>query len=177
MAEYATVGTVLGIVGLLQSRRGLAAVTLPQETKEGAVSQLHKIASRNHSYLVEVPADDFGMLCEMIREYALGIPQPFEVTLDMNGWTDFQVRVWRATQEIPYGETRSYSWVACTAGHPRACRAAGQALHHNPFPIVVPCHRVIGADGTLTGFGGGLEMKRKLLSLEGFKAPRLVDSV
>ncbi|MFW6102828.1 MAG: methylated-DNA--[protein]-cysteine S-methyltransferase [Chloroflexota bacterium] len=168
MTGYATVRTVLGIVGLLQSPRGLAAVTLPQESKEAAVLHLRKSASRAHSMLVEAPAEDFGMLCEMMRQYALGIPQSFEVTLDTNGWTDFQVRVWRATQEIPYGETRSYSWVARTACNPRACRATGQALHHNPFPIVVPCHRVIGADGKLTGFGGGLEMKRRLLSLEGF---------
>ncbi len=167
MTGYTTVSTVLGTVGLLQSPHGLAAVTLPQKSKEAAVLRLRKSASRVHSMLVEAPAGDFGVLCEMIRQYALGIRQSFEVTLDTNGWTDFQVRVWLATQEIPYGETRSYSWVARKADNPRACRAAGQALHHNPFPIVVPCHRVIGADGTLTGFGGGLEMKRRLLSLEG----------
>ena len=167
MTGYGTVSTALGIVGLLQSPHGLAAATLPQKSKKAAVLQLHKSASRAHSTLAEAPATDFATLGEMIREYALGIRQSFDVTLDTNGWTDFQVSVWRATQKIPFGETRSYSWVARMAGNPRACRAAGQALHHNPFAIVVPCHRVIGANGTLTGFGGGLEMKRRLLSHEG----------
>ncbi len=81
--------------------------------------------------------------------------------------TDFQRRVWRTLAAIPYGETRSYRWLAETIDAPKAVRAVGAANGANPLPIILPCHRVIGADGSLTGFGGGIETKRYLLALEG----------
>ena len=87
--------------------------------------------------------------------------------------TAFQLDVWRALQAIPYGETRSYSQIAQTIGRPDAVRAVGAANGANPLPIVVPCHRVIGADGSLTGFGGGLAAKLWLLDMEGGRSGRL----
>ncbi|MDR2521050.1 MAG: methylated-DNA--[protein]-cysteine S-methyltransferase, partial [Spirochaetaceae bacterium] len=91
----------------------------------------------------------------------------FDLPLAARG-TVFQRAVWAALAAIPYGQTRSYRDVAAAAGNPSACRAVGGAAHRNPFAIVVPCHRVIGADGSLTGFSGGLAVKRRLLELEGY---------
>jgi len=82
------------------------------------------------------------------------------------GTTRFQQNVWRMVRNIPCGETRSYGWVAKQLGLPRAARAVGQALARNPVPIVIPCHRVIGSDGNLGGFGGGVKIKKFLLHLE-----------
>ena len=94
------------------------------------------------------------------------VPRSFDLPLDPRG-TSFQRRVWAALTAIPWGETRTYAQIAAAVGSPRAVRAVGQANHRNPIPILIPCHRVVGADGTLTGYGGGLELKRKLLELEG----------
>ncbi len=95
----------------------------------------------------------------------------FRDRLDTTGWTSFRTRVWNATRRIPYGQTRSYGRVAAVIGQPRACRAVGQALHRNPVPVIVPCHRVVGADSSLTGFGSGLALKRALLRLESVGEP------
>ncbi|HXM40955.1 MAG TPA: methylated-DNA--[protein]-cysteine S-methyltransferase [Bryobacteraceae bacterium] len=102
---------------------------------------------------------------EQLRAYFAGELRDFDLTLDMQG-TEFQKRVWRELRNIPYGETRSYSFVATTIGAPKAVRAVGSANGRNPVPIVVPCHRVIGAGGSLVGYGGGLPLKRFLLDLE-----------
>ena len=99
-------------------------------------------------------------------EYLAGARRSFDLPLDPRG-TSFQRRVWAALTAIPWGETRTYAQIAAAVGSPRAVRAVGQANHRNPIPILIPCHRVVGADGTLTGYGGGLELKRKLLELEG----------
>lgn len=95
-----------------------------------------------------------------LREYFTGTRRTFDLPLAPHG-TAFQQRVWAALRAIPYGE------LAAAIGSPSASRAVGMANHHNPIPIVTPCHRVIGANGTLTGYAGGLEIKRKLLALEG----------
>lgn len=100
-----------------------------------------------------------------LRAYFAGAAREFHLSLDLQG-TDFQKRVWRELLEIPYGETRSYGQIAAAIGSPDAVRAVGAANGANPIPIVVPCHRVIGASGKLTGYGGGLELKRRLLELE-----------
>lgn len=113
------------------------------------------------------PAD--GPVVEARRqlgEYFDGRRREFQLPLRADG-TAFQLATWRALREIPYGETISYGEVARRIGEPRAFRAVGSASGSNPLPIVVPCHRVIGADGSLTGYGGGLEIKSGLLSLEG----------
>ena len=101
-----------------------------------------------------------------LRKYFAGTRRTFDLPLAPRG-TAFQQRVWAALRAIPYGETRTYGELAAAIGSPSASRAVGMANHHNPIPIVIPCHRVIGANGTLTGYAGGLEIKRKLLALEG----------
>jgi methylated-DNA-[protein]-cysteine S-methyltransferase len=102
---------------------------------------------------------------EQLRAYFAGELRDFDLSLDMQG-TEFQRRVWLELRNIPYGETRSYSFVANAIGAPKAVRAVGAANGRNPIPIVVPCHRVIGAGGALVGYGGGLPLKRFLLDLE-----------
>ena len=101
-----------------------------------------------------------------LEEYFAGQRRCFDLPLLERG-TAFQLAAWQALRRIPYGQTRSYSQIAAAIGRPRACRAVGQANHNNPLLIITPCHRVVGANGSLTGFGGGLEMKRFLLELEG----------
>jgi methylated-DNA-[protein]-cysteine S-methyltransferase len=104
-----------------------------------------------------------------LTAYFAGTLRTFDLPLALFG-TRFQERVWRALAEIPYGETRSYRWLAGQLGAPDASRAVGAANGANPLPIVLPCHRVIGSDGSLTGFGGGIETKRFLLAHEGAAA-------
>jgi methylated-DNA-[protein]-cysteine S-methyltransferase len=108
-----------------------------------------------------------------LRAYFAGDLRNFDLPLDMRG-TEFQLRVWRELEKIPYGETRSYTQVAVAVHSPQAVRAVGAANGANPVPIVVPCHRVIGSSGKLTGYGGGLPLKKRLLELEGVVAQRLL---
>ncbi len=108
-----------------------------------------------------------------VREYLAGKRTSFDVPLQPEG-TAFQRDVWQALLDIPYGETRSYGQIAAAVGRPKAFRAVGMANHNNPISLIIPCHRVIGADGSLTGYGGGLPIKEKLLRLEkaAFRLPR-----
>lgn len=101
-----------------------------------------------------------------LREYFAGARRTFDLPLAPHG-TAFQQRVWMVLRAIPYGETRTYGELAAAIDSPNASRAVGMANHRNPIPIIIPCHRVIGANGTLTGHAGRLEVKRKLLALEG----------
>jgi O-6-methylguanine DNA methyltransferase len=101
-----------------------------------------------------------------LDEYFAGQRRKFTFPLDLRG-TDFQLACWRALMVIPYGETRTYGDIARAVGKPNAFRAVGMANNRNPIAIVVPCHRVIASDGTLCGYGGGLDLKRRLLELEG----------
>jgi methylated-DNA-[protein]-cysteine S-methyltransferase len=107
----------------------------------------------------------FSTAVEQLGAYFAGELVDFDMELDLRG-TEFQRRVWQALLTIPYGETRSYGEIAEQIGAPGAARAVGLANGHNPIAIVVPCHRVIGASGSLTGYGGGLDRKRTLLELE-----------
>jgi O-6-methylguanine DNA methyltransferase len=100
-----------------------------------------------------------------LEEYFAGERREFSFPLDLRG-TDFQLACWNALLEIPYGETRSYRDIAQAIGHPHAFRAVGMSNNRNPVAIVVPCHRVIASSGSLCGYGGGLDIKRKLLDLE-----------
>lgn len=102
---------------------------------------------------------------KQMKEYFEGERKEFDLPLRPEG-TDFQKKVWNALLEIPFGETRSYQDIANAVGSPKACRAVGMANHQNPIIIVIPCHRVIGKNGKLVGYGGGLSMKEKLLLLE-----------
>ena len=105
-------------------------------------------------------------LQEELQEYMEGKRKVFTVPYRLTGGTPFQRNVWEALKTIPYGQTRSYKEIAEAVGSPKACRAVGGANHNNPIMILVPCHRVIGANGKLVGFGGGLPMKQALLDLE-----------
>ncbi|NLW92741.1 MAG: methylated-DNA--[protein]-cysteine S-methyltransferase [Syntrophomonadaceae bacterium] len=111
---------------------------------------------------------DTGLLKEaalQLQAYFSGTLKTFSVAIDPQG-TRFMQQVWASLQQIPYGETRSYRDIAVSIGNPRACRAVGQANNRNPIPILIPCHRVIGANGQLVGYGGGIHMKKYLLDLE-----------
>ena len=103
-----------------------------------------------------------------LDEYFAGKRHDFNLPLAPNG-TEFQRRVWGALETIPYGQTVSYKYIAEKIGCPKGSRAVGMANHNNPISIVIPCHRVIGASGKLVGYGGGLDIKAKLLSIEGIK--------
>jgi methylated-DNA-[protein]-cysteine S-methyltransferase len=111
----------------------------------------------------------FEAVVAQLQEYFAGERTDFDVALHPSG-SAFQQRVWAALREIPYGTTESYGHVAARIGKPGSARAVGLANGRNPISIVVPCHRVIGADGSLTGYGGGLERKRRLLDLERARA-------
>ena len=107
----------------------------------------------------------FAAVAAQLEEYFAGSRDTFEVPLELHG-TPFELRVWNALQEIPYGETMGYGELASRIGQPTAARAVGLANGRNPIGVIVPCHRVIGANGSLTGYGGGIERKRILLELE-----------
>ena len=140
---------------------GLQSVTLPQNTQKQALNSLGEQANR-----AVLSPELFSDLMEKFQDYYSGKKTIFTHELDFSNASVFQKQVWQAARLIPYGETRSYGWIARQIGKPKASRAVGQALGKNPLLIVVPCHRVIAGDGTLGGFGGGLEMKQALLELE-----------
>lgn len=114
----------------------------------------------------------FADIGEQLDEYFAGARRKFEVALDLRG-NSFELAVWEALLEIPYGETASYGEIARRVGHPGAPRAVGVANARNPVALIVPCHRVIGSNGSLTGYGGGLDRKRFLLDLEAGVTPLL----
>jgi O-6-methylguanine DNA methyltransferase len=125
------------------------------------------------SYSCELVEDSerFKDIVKQLRSYFSGNLNEFDCELDFVKGTDFQKKVWKTLLKIPYGEVRSYKWVAEQVGCPNGFRAVGGANHNNPIPIIVPCHRVIGSDGSMVGYGGpskdGQEMKRSLLRMEG----------
>ena len=159
--RYAIIDTELGKMGLVGSGAGLRRIILPQPSG-GAVQGL---ILQGFPGAVADP-NPFGDLPWRLGRYLKGEQVSFNDKLDLNGTSTFKRAVWVATRAIPYGQSRSYGWIARQIGNPGALRAVGQALAKNPLPIVVPCHRVIGKDGSLTGFEGGLEMKRCLLEIE-----------
>lgn len=108
----------------------------------------------------------FAGVVTQLREYFAGELTEFTVPLSVRRGSDFERAVWREMTKIPYGETRTYGEVAKALGDPGAARAVGIACNRNPIPVIVPCHRIVGAGGKLVGFGGGLPRKRKLLELE-----------
>lgn len=114
----------------------------------------------------ETPLSPLAQLVAVeLDEYFKGERTTFDLPLAPKG-TDFQQRVWKALTEIPYGETRTYGEIALAVGNGKACRAVGMANHVNPIAIIIPCHRVVGKNGTLTGYAGGLNIKKLLLELE-----------
>jgi methylated-DNA-[protein]-cysteine S-methyltransferase len=155
-----TIQTPMGWVGAAARGGRLIAVTLPSESEAAAVGALRGKGSGEGEALLERLAED-------LRRYFAGERVDFSTYLvELSGHPPFRQAALRAARQIPYGEVRSYRWLAEAVGNPRAARAAGQAMRSNPIPLVIPCHRVVGANGALTGFGGGLAMKRALLTLE-----------
>jgi methylated-DNA-[protein]-cysteine S-methyltransferase len=147
------------------SARGLHHTTLPQRT-ERDVYQLLGDDLKN----AKASSQRLSDLIDRYRTYFSGHQVDFPDTLDLANATPFQRTVWRIVRDIPYGQTRTYTWVADRVGNPQALRAVGQALARNLFPIIIPCHRVLAQDGGLGGFSGGLPMKRRLLKLEAVAA-------
>ncbi len=150
-----------------------AVVRIEFSGTEGRDSQ--KVTERLHDRrapgidVVEDPART-AEVRRQLEEYFAGRRSEFDLTLAPEG-TPFELAVWEELRRIPFGETRSYGQVAAAVGRPGSARAVGRANGANPIPIVVPCHRVIGANGSLTGFGGGLEAKARLLEIEGRSLP------
>jgi methylated-DNA-[protein]-cysteine S-methyltransferase len=159
--KYLISDTSMGWVGVLGSSQGLLCTILPQPSAQEAERLLGnrvKDATWSDNF--------FADLMKRLRTYFAGQRATFPDELDLSPATAFQREVWQLTRLIPYGETRSYSWVAEQLGKAGAGRAAGQALARNPLPIIIPCHRVVASDGKLGGYSGGVEMKRWLLHLE-----------
>lgn len=152
-----TMKSPVGELTLIASPNGLAAI-LWENDKPSRVPLGPSVIEETNPILLEAE--------KQLAEYFAGFRQDFSLKLDPIG-TEFQRQVWQALQSIPFGETRSYGALAKQIGKPSASRAVGAANGKNPISIVVPCHRVIGATGKLTGFAGGLETKAHLLELEG----------
>ena len=159
----ATCQTALGWVGVAWSAEGLVTLALPRSTETEALDRLPIGTSVSPA---EAPGLDVPDLLEKLRRYYRGEQVTFEEPIDPSIGTGFQERVWAITRSIPRGQTRTYGSIAREAGSPGSARAVGQAMARNPWPPIVPCHRVVGYDGRLTGFGGGLEMKRQMLEFE-----------
>jgi methylated-DNA-[protein]-cysteine S-methyltransferase len=158
---YSVFETTAGWVGVLGSRAGLVRTTIPQPSQREVFSSLGDSVSR-----ATLSSRYFEGLMERFQAYFSGHRVDFPDELDLSGATPFQRSVWQAARLIPFGQTRSYGWLAGQLGSPGAARAVGQALGRNPLPIIIPCHRVLAANGGLGGFSRGLEMKRFLLQLE-----------
>ena len=164
--KFTTVNTKFGWVGLVGSEAGLIELILPKSSREAVISEIKE-------FTTDVAEDTtaFSDLSSRLQRYFIGEKVFFSDNIDMNGTTNFDRAVWNATADIPYGQTRSYAWVAKRIGRPRAFRAVGGALARNPVPIIIPCHRVIASSGNLGGFGGGLVLKKRLLELEASGVP------
>ena len=162
---YATADSPFGPLLLATTPKGLVRLGLPNQDAEELLGEL---AERVSPRVLEAP----NRLDEARRELDLyfdGKLQRFDLPVDWQLSEGFRLRVLRAISRIPYGETRSYTEMAASAGNERAVRAAGTACGRNPVPLVVPCHRVLRSGGALGGYGGGLPMKEALLELEGVR--------
>lgn len=153
MTRYRTIDSPIGLLTLAGDGPVLTNLRMVDQTYEPSRAD----------WLLDDRA--FPDAVDQLDAYFAGELHEFDLRLEFHG-TAFQRRVWAALQTIPYGETRSYGEIAQQIGSPTASRAVGLANGHNPIAVIVPCHRVIGANGSLTGFGGGLDRKRALLALE-----------
>lgn len=155
---YKTIPSPVGELKLVASDKGLTAILWECDRDSDRVRLGDQVEDAGHPVLVEA--------ARQIGEYFAGTRTAFDVPLDFRG-TAFQRSVWAALLTIPFGETRTYAEIARQVGRPTAFRAVGAANGRNPISIIAPCHRVVGSDGTLTGFAGGLEAKALLLGIEG----------
>jgi methylated-DNA-[protein]-cysteine S-methyltransferase len=147
--RYAVMNSPIGLLTLAASEKGLSSIHFGSVVPRDGV-----IDERAHCENME-----------QLQEYFDGARMCFDLPLDIEG-TPFQLAVWNELKRIPYGETRTYGEIARCLGKPGAARAVGMANHDNPLAIVIPCHRVVGSDGSLTGYAGGLDLKKKLLEIE-----------
>ena len=154
MIYFSIIDTPVGEMLAVKKQGVLYKVSFPKKNK-------HHIPDN----LWEEDATKFSKEIQEISDYFSGKVKEFSNPPLPKG-TDFQQKIWKALLDIPYGSTITYQDIAIAAGSPKACRAAGNALNINPLPLIIPCHRVIGKDGSLTGFGGGLPIKKYLLELE-----------
>lgn len=162
MVAYTILNVRWGWIGVGVTNLGLCRLVLPKKNKDEVILELNNTIKQSLVYETSK--------CEEIKkeliDYFNGFKVRFDTSLDLTGYTSFQRKVWEITQNIPYGQRISYSWVARKLGNHRASRAVGQALKTNPLPIIIPCHRVIAKDGSWGGFSAGLAIKRRLLDLE-----------
>ena len=158
---YADIESPIGSIWAAATEDGLVQVDFPRPEPEFVESLKRKVDAE----VIHDP-EKFHALGEMMEAYFNGECVVFDLPLDLRG-TEFQKAVWRAIYRIPYGRLSSYGRLAAAVGRPRAARAVGNAVGANPLALVIPCHRVIRSDGSLGGFGGGLNLKRYLLSIEG----------
>jgi len=156
--------TPLGWIAAVARSGHLIATSLPQPISKEAIAACRVEAA-------DGPSDDLlAALAEDFQRYVAGRSVDFSsYPIDLAERPPFHRRALLAARRIPYGQVRTYGWLAKQSGRPRAARAAGQSMRSNPLPLVIPCHRVVGAGGALTGFGGGLALKRALLQLEGIR--------
>ena len=160
---YHVASSPLGLLFLARTERGLRYVDFLERKSLKRMFASH--AAQVPDARWEPSLLELKLVVDQLEGYFCGVLTSFDLPLDLVG-TEFQLQVWNALRAIPYGETTTYGRIAKSIGQPRATRAVGLANNRNPIAIVVPCHRVIGADGSLTGYGGGLPRKRKLLELE-----------
>ena len=160
---YKTMKSPVGELKLIASGKGLTAI-LWENDDPGRVRLGPLAEDKKHPVLLETE--------KQLKDYFAGKLKKFSLKLDFNG-TEFQKKVWRALLTIPFGETRSYADIAKQVGSPKAVRAVGAANGKNPISIIAPCHRVIGSNGRLTGFAGGLDAKALLLGIESADELRL----
>jgi len=153
--NYSLLETPIGTLLIAGDEQAVRRIDFPKDGKPGTPQPDWAESSRG----------PVGQAMKQLREYFAGKRADFDLPLAPEG-TEFQRTVWRNLQDIPYGETISYGELAKRVGNPKASRSVGAANGQNPIPIVIPCHRVIGANGKLTGFGGGLPTKEALLALE-----------
>jgi O-6-methylguanine DNA methyltransferase len=169
------VTSLVGPLFLAASQKGLVALEFDKRLPGQQTIRPNPRDLRQEGDVLrfEESAGTMSIYARELEEYFTGERREFSFALDLRG-TDFQLACWRALLAIPYGETRTYADIARAVGRPQGFRAVGMANNRNPVAIVVPCHRVIASDGTLCGYGGGLDVKRKLLELEGALSGSLV---
>lgn len=160
LLKYTIVDALIGQVLVVCSEKGLRKISI-HTSRKSVIEEL----AQQFPQSIESPGE-FEDLLQRLERYTHEERIVFNDKLDFGDATPFQRAVWETTRTIPYGETHSYEWLAQRIGKPKAIRAVGQALKRNPLPIVVPCHRVIGKDGGLTGFSCGIEVKKRLLDIE-----------
>ena len=141
--------TDLGIIGITYNNN--------------AITEVFYSKSKINDHLKETPL--IRECFNQLKEYFQGTRREFTIPIEAEG-SEFQKKVWKALLDIPYGQTRTYKEIAIAIGNEKACRAVGMANNRNPISIIIPCHRVIGANGKLVGYGGGLDIKEKLLNIE-----------